>query len=71
MFNYISDFIKKIITLAITKGLIIFIIGVAVAQELKWDLTEFKYGNPMDLIVWALLAAPIVIYEVIKAKRNG
>ena len=26
---------------------------------------SFKYGYPIKLIVWAILAAPIVIYEVV------
>jgi len=64
------NLITKLLTFAVTKGLILFVIVMAIAQELKWDLTELKYGNPMDLIVWALLAAPIVIYEIIKAKRK-
>lgn len=65
------DFIKKLLSLAISKGLLLFVAFVGIAQELKWDLTELKYGNPTKLIVWAILAAPIVIYEIVKAKRNS
>lgn len=65
-----SDFIKKLLAFAISNGLLLFVIFVGIAQELKWDLTELKYGNPTPFIVWAILAAPIVIYEIIKAKRN-
>ena len=65
------DFIKKLLSLAIKKGLLLFVVFVGIAQELKWDLTELKYGNPTPLIVWAILAAPIVIYEIVKAKRNS
>ncbi len=58
------DFIKKLLSLAISKGLLLFVVFVGIAQELK-------YGNPTKLIVWAILAAPIVIYEIVKAKRNS
>lgn len=58
------DFIKKLLSLAITKGLLLFVVFVGIAQELK-------YGNLTKLIVWAILAAPIVIYEIVKAKRNS
>ena len=49
----------------------LFVAFVGIAQQLKWDLTELKYGNPTKLIVWDILAAPIVIYEIVKAKRNS
>ena len=64
------DFIKKLLSLAISKGLLLFVVFVGIAQQVKWDLAEIKHGDYASIVVWSLLAAPIIIYEIVKAKRN-
>lgn len=65
------EIIKKIIAFCITKGVIIFIFVIFAAQLLKWYINEFDAtGDPTGLIIIAALIAPIVIYEVIKKKKN-
>ena len=64
------NFLAKLFTFAVTKGLVIFALALGLAQIAKSALIEAKYGNYTPVLVWTLLIAswtlPIIIIKKIK-----
>lgn len=63
--------LAKLFTFAVTKGLVIFVFAVGFAQIAKSALIEAKYGNFSYIIAWAVILAPVIIYEIIKKARKN
>ncbi len=64
-------FLAKLLAFAVTKGLVIFVFAVGFAQIAKSALIEAKYGNFLYIISWAVILAPVIIYEIIKKVREN
>lgn len=62
--------LSKLFTFAVTKGLVIFVFAVGFAQIAKFALIEAKYGNYSQIIAWAIILAPVIIYEIVKKVRK-
>lgn len=65
------NFLARLLSFAVTKGLVIFVFAVGFAQIAKFALIEAKYGNYSHIIAWAVILSPVIIYEIIKKKRNN
>ncbi len=65
------NFLAKLFTFAVTKGLVIFVFIVGFAQIAKFALIEAKYGNYSYIITWAVILSPVIIYDIIKKIRNN